>query len=101
MKDLREIPEDYNQEQWGELINAMNSGEEVRVPDWFWYYFLEVLPPKYQGNGFFIFAEGAEAPTVFGGRSTADRRVQQFPSWAACRQHLAKYGVELPVLGEG
>jgi len=93
MDDLRKL-EEGNQEHWNTIIQALDSGEEVRVPDWVWEYFLGVLPPKWMGGGGFIFAEGADAPTFFGG-SSGDRRARRFRSWPGIQAHLIGYGVRL------
>ena len=93
MDDLRKLQEG-NREHWAKIIAGLDSGQEVRVPDWVWEYFLEVLPPKWMGRGCFIFAEGAEPPTFFGG-SSGDRRAQRFASWPVLQMHLRSYGVRL------
>lgn len=45
-------------EGWAQLILAMDSRERVKVPAWFFDYFLGVLPPRWMGRGAFVFAEG-------------------------------------------
>ena len=52
-------------EQWKALIEALDSGEEIQIHASVWWYFLEVLPPKYMGRGGFAFAEGDEHPRWF------------------------------------
>ena len=49
-------------EDWPALIARISMPGQIAVIDeeTFWY-FLEVLPPKYQRGGLFAFAEGAEA----------------------------------------
>ena len=53
-------------EDWLELIERIsqpNRNQEVNQTEY--YYFLEVLPPKYQWNSLFAFAEGAEPLRLF------------------------------------
>ena len=56
-------PED---EDWPALIARISMPGQIAAIDeeTFWY-FLEVLPPKYQRGGLFAFAEGAEALRLF------------------------------------
>ena len=53
-------------EQWPELIQRISeSGRIAEIDEETFWYFLEVLPPKYQRGGLFAFAEGAEALRLF------------------------------------
>ena len=53
-------------EEWSALINRISIPGKIAVIDeeTYWY-FLEVLPPKYQRGSLFAFAEGAEALRIF------------------------------------
>ena len=53
-------------EEWPALITRISSHDQIAAIDGktYWY-FLEVLPPKYQRGGLFAFAEGAEALRLF------------------------------------
>ena len=53
-------------EEWSALIARISIIGQIAVIDeeTFWY-FLEVLPPKYQRGNLFAFAEGAEALRIF------------------------------------
>jgi hypothetical protein len=53
-------------EDWSALIARISIPGQIAAidEDTFWY-FLEVLPPKYQHGNLFAFAEGAEALRIF------------------------------------
>lgn len=53
-------------EEWNALINRISVPNRIAEIDeeTFWY-FLEVLPPKYQRGSTFAFAEGAEELRLF------------------------------------
>ena len=53
-------------EEWAALIARISNPDQIAAidEDTFWY-FLEVLPPKYQRGSLFAFAEGAEALRIF------------------------------------
>lgn len=53
-------------EEWSALIARISIPHQTAAIDeeTFWY-FLEVLPPKYQRGNLFAFAEGAEALRIF------------------------------------
>ena len=53
-------------EEWAALIARISMPGQIAAIDaeTFWY-FLEVLPPKYQRGNLFAFAEGAEALRLF------------------------------------
>lgn len=53
-------------EEWKSLIGRISLESRIAVIDeeTYWY-FLEVLPPKYQRGNLFAFAEGAEALRLF------------------------------------
>lgn len=94
MRDFRQVKYgDGNAEGWSAMIAAMNSGEETQIHDSIYWYFLEVLPPKWHNHGGFVFAEGADPPTLFSGLGEKTRRMRQFPTWEALRDHFRAYGV--------
>ena len=53
-------------EEWSAMIARISIPEQTAAIDeeTYWY-FLEVLPPKYQRGSLFAFAEGAEALRLF------------------------------------
>jgi hypothetical protein len=66
----------YTKQNWQEMIDAMNSGEQIEINEEVFDYFLGVLPPVFMNqvtmmpNGLprkidFAFAEGAEPLTYF------------------------------------
>lgn len=53
-------------DEWSALINHISiPGKIAAIDQETYWYFLEVLPPKYQRGNFFAFAEGAEALRIF------------------------------------
>jgi len=54
MKSFKEFGEEHTEEQWKEMIKAIDSGEEVEISEWIYFYFLEVLPPIYCKGGFLL-----------------------------------------------
>ena len=53
-------------EEWSALINRISiPGKIAAIDEETYWYFLEVLPPKYQRGNLFAFAEGAEALRIF------------------------------------
>ena len=53
-------------ESWGQMIDRTRAtGQVAAVDEETYWWFLECLPPKYQGQGCFAFAEGAEPLTIF------------------------------------
>ena len=53
-------------EEWSAMIARISvSGTIAALDEETFWYFLEVLPPKYQRGSLFAFAEGAEALRIF------------------------------------
>ena len=53
-------------EDWKAMIERLcTPGRIAEIEEETFYYFLEVLPPKYQSGRMFAFAEGAEALRLF------------------------------------
>lgn len=53
-------------EAWPELIARISvAGRIAQISDEVWNYFLDVLPPKLMGRGYFCFAEGQEPLRIF------------------------------------
>jgi hypothetical protein len=53
-------------EQWARLIERISvPGKIAEIDEETYFYFLEVLPPKFMGSGLFAFAEGAEPLRLF------------------------------------
>lgn len=63
---LAEIVPRPASEPWHALIARISvPGRITEIDQETYTYFLEVLPPKYQGGGLFAFAEGAEPFRLF------------------------------------
>ena len=63
-------------EPWATLIERISvPGQIAETDEETYFYFLEVLPPKYQRGGLFAFAEGAEALRLF---------------WQRCEQYFCR-----------
>lgn len=53
-------------EEWQSVIERISAvGQIAEIDEETYWYFLEVLPPKYQHGSLFAFAEGAEALRLF------------------------------------
>ena len=53
-------------EEWKAMIARIHvTGTIAEIEEETYWYFLEVLPPKYQRGNLFAFAEGAEALRIF------------------------------------
>ena len=53
-------------EEWKALIDRISvPGTIAAIDEETYWYFLEVLPPKYQRGNLFAFAEGAEALRIY------------------------------------
>ena len=53
-------------EDWAALMSRIaQAGVACAIDEETYWYFLEVLPPKYQRGSLFAFAEGAEAFRIF------------------------------------
>jgi hypothetical protein len=58
-------------EEWSALINRISqTGTVAAIHEETYFYFLEVLPPKFQRGGLFAFAEGAEPLRLFWQKGT-------------------------------
>jgi Protein of unknown function (DUF1419) len=56
-------------EEWKAMIARIHvTGTIAEIDEETYWYFLEVLPPKYMNGGLFAFAEGAEALKIFWSR---------------------------------
>lgn len=67
-------------EDWRQMIaRASVEGHIAEVSEEFYWYFLEVLPPKYMDCHCFCFAEGAEPLRVFWRRG--DRYFVRYLTW--------------------
>ena len=61
-----EIVERPDGEEWKAMIDRISvTGTIAEIDAETYWYFLEVLPPKYQRGHLFAFAEGAEALRIF------------------------------------
>ena len=53
-------------EDWKAMIARIHvTGTIAEIDEETYWYFLEVLPPKYMNGGLFAFAEGAESLKIF------------------------------------
>lgn len=50
---------------WGQQVSLLRSGKLIEVTHEIYWYWLEVLPPKFLSRGLFAFAEGQEALLLF------------------------------------
>lgn len=50
---------------WSQRVSLLRSGHLIEVTVEIYWYWLEVLPPKFMGRGLFAFAEGQEALLLF------------------------------------
>src|SRR5436309_1463918 len=65
LQDATVIPRPID-EEWPALIARISvPGQIAAIDQETYWYFLEVLPPKYQRGSLFAFAEGAEALRIF------------------------------------
>lgn len=54
------------EEAWPEMIARISvAGRIAQIIDDIWEYFLDVLPPRLMGRGYFCFAEGQEPLRIF------------------------------------
>ena len=61
-----EIVERPDGEEWSAMITRISvTGTIAAIDEETYFYFLEVLPPKFQQGSLFAFAEGAESLRVF------------------------------------
>ena len=82
-------------EDWPALIAHISRPGQIAAihAETFWY-FLEVLPPKYQRGGLFAFAEGAEALRLFWQKG--DRYSCRQLTWDETRQFCRLARIALP-----
>jgi len=57
--------DDHTTAEWAKFLEAYYTYDLVRVHSSVWWYFLEVLPPRWISGRAFIFAEGADEPVLF------------------------------------
>lgn len=97
LRDLSHVDyDDHTPDEWKAVIDALDSGETVQVHESVWWYFLEVLPPRFMGRGGFVFAEGLEHPRWFwklGGQHFArtvygGKRADVWAGWREMSQAL-------------
>jgi hypothetical protein len=63
---LAEVVPRPDGEEWGAMIARISvTGTIAAIDEETFFYFLEVLPPKFQHGSLFAFAEGAESLRVF------------------------------------
>jgi len=82
-------------EEWSALIERLSvPGRVAAIDDDAYWYFLEVLPPKFQRGGLFAFAEGAEALRLFWrrGESCFCRQL----TWDETQDFCRLSGIPLP-----
>ena len=82
-------------ESWADMIERTTRSGVVCVIDEETYdYFLDVLPPKYQGHGF-GFAEGAEPLRLFW-HATPDSYFSRQLTWDETREFCRLANISLP-----
>jgi len=85
--DTEIVPEPEG-EEWDRMIHRIhNTGRIHQVSDDTYWYFLEVLFPKWMQGSFFAFAEGQESLTLFWHRGTQHycRRLTEEETTRFCR----------------
>ena len=65
LKQAETVPRPDNEEWQAHVKRISAPGRTAEVTEDEYFYWLEVLPPKYQRGSLFAFAEGAEALRVF------------------------------------
>ena len=67
--DMTHVGEEHTQAEWEELMKALNEArahdKRLKVHKSVFWYFLEVLRPRWMNGSQVIFAEGADDPTLF------------------------------------
>jgi hypothetical protein len=82
-------------ETWEENVERMKQpGRLTQVDEATYRYFLEVLPPQYQGDHFFAFAEGREPLRLFF-RYPVQHFCRQL-TWEETREFCAAAGIDSP-----
>jgi hypothetical protein len=82
-------------EEWKAMIDRISlPGMIADIDGETFFYFLEVLPPKYQSGSFFAFAEGAEPLRLFW-RSNEQYFCRQL-AWDETKQFCRLAGVVFP-----
>lgn len=88
------VPRPAN-EEWKALIDRISMPATIAETDeeTYWY-FLEVLPPKYQRGNLFAFAEGAEALRLFWQKG--ERYFCRQLTWDETKQFCSLARIPLP-----
>src|SRR4051794_26982689 len=82
-------------EEWADMILRIQAPERVaEIDEDTWWYFLEVLPPKFQGGGFFAFAEDTEPLRLFVKRP--GRYLARQLTWDETHRFCRLAGIPLP-----
>ena len=82
-------------EEWKDMINRISlPGKIAAIDAETYWYFLEVLPPKYQRGNLFAFAEGAEALRLFWQRG--EQYFCRQLTWDETKQFCALACIPLP-----
>ena len=82
-------------EEWKATIERLsNPGRIADIDEETFFYFLEVLPPKYQSGHFFAFAEGAEELRLFW-QADGQYFCRQL-TWVETGQFCQLAGISLP-----
>ena len=82
-------------EEWPAVIARLSTeGRIAEIDEETYFYFLEVLPPKYQNGYLFAFAEGAEALRLFW-RQTQRYFCRQL-TWDETQHFCQLAGIPLP-----
>lgn len=82
-------------EEWKGLINRISVPLVVaQIEEETFWYFLEVLPPKYQRGSMFAFAEGAEALRLFW--QSGEQYFCRQLTWGETKQFCSLARISLP-----
>lgn len=82
-------------EEWQSLIERISTPSKIgAIHEETYWYFLEVLPPKFQRGNLFAFAEGAEALRLFWRKG--DRHFCRQLTWDETKAFCRLAGVSFP-----
>lgn len=94
LQQAETVPRPDN-EEWKALIDRISvPGKIAEIDEETWWYFLEVLPPKFQRGNLFAFAEGAEALRLFW--RNGERHFCRPLTWDETKQFCALARIPLP-----
>jgi hypothetical protein len=94
LQQAETVPRPDN-EEWKALIERISvPGKIAEIDEETWWYFLEVLPPKFQRGNLFAFAEGAEPLRLFW--RNGERHFCRQLTWDETQQFCSLARIPLP-----